>query len=141
MPLGSPTDHAGFRREGNPEQQRFVPGSPNRLHPNWQGTRSVTGGKVRLWVLRIGLYRLLSAPLGPRWALICDHTATYAGVKLFVICGVDLDKLDQRVADGTGNFSLSQRDVVPLAIVPMAHSNAGILLVKNGVIEFVQESS
>lgn len=83
---------------------------------------------IRLWVLRIGLYRLLSAPLGPRWALICDHTATYAGVKLFVICGVDLDKLDQRIADGTGNFSLSQRDVVPLAIVPMAHSNAGILL-------------
>lgn len=83
---------------------------------------------IRLWVLRIGLYRLLSAPLGPRWALICDHTATYAGVKLFVICGVDLDELDQRIADGTGNFSLSQRDVVPLAIVPMAHSNAQILL-------------
>ena len=31
---------------------------------------------VRLWVLRIGLYRLRLAPLGPRWALICDHTAT-----------------------------------------------------------------
>ena len=44
------------------------------------------------------------------------------------MCGVDLDKLDQRMADGTGNFSLSQCDVVPLAIVPMAHSNAELLM-------------
>jgi hypothetical protein len=41
---------------------------------------------VRLWVLRIGLYRLQNPCLGPRWALICDHTATYSGLKLFVIC-------------------------------------------------------
>jgi len=40
---------------------------------------------VRLWVLRIGLSRLQSASMGPRWTMICDHTATYGGMKLLVI--------------------------------------------------------
>ena len=77
---------------------------------------------VRLWLLRLGLYRLQSASLGPRWALICDHTATYSGQKLFVVCGVDLDQLERRIADGKGDYNLTQSDLQPLAIVPMSHS-------------------
>ena len=86
---------------------------------------------VRQWALRLGLHRLHNARMGPRWALICDHTASYSTHKLFVVCGVDLDRLDERIASATGttgNFSLSHKDVVPLAIVPMGHSGAEILL-------------
>lgn len=83
---------------------------------------------VRMWILRVGLYRLRSVSLGPRWAMICDHTATYGGVKLLVICGVDLDKLDQRVADQMGNFNLNHDDLQPLAIVPMKQSSGELLL-------------
>jgi hypothetical protein len=83
---------------------------------------------VRHWALRLGLYRLQNPRLGPRWALICDHTASYSTHKLFVVCGVDLDMLDKRKANGTGNFSLSHKDMQPLAIVPMGHSAAEILL-------------
>lgn len=83
---------------------------------------------VRLWSHRLGLYRLESAKLGPRWTMICDHTATYGGIKLFVICGVDLDALDQRVVTKQGNYSLSHDDVHPLALVPMKTSNGEILL-------------
>ncbi len=83
---------------------------------------------VRLWALRLGLYKLRSARVGPRWAMICDHTATFGGLKLFVICGVDLDRLDHRVETGSGNFSLSHHDVQPLALVPMKNSNGEVLL-------------
>ena len=83
---------------------------------------------VRLWALRIGLYRLQSAKLGPRWAMICDHTATFGGLKLFVICGVDLDRLDHRLETKTGNFNLSHQDVQPLALVPMKNSSGEALL-------------
>ena len=83
---------------------------------------------VRLWMLRLGLYRLRSASIGPRWALICDHTATYAGLKLFVVCGVDLDKLHQRIAAGIGDFNLCQDDLQLLALVPMGHSSGERLL-------------
>lgn len=83
---------------------------------------------VRMWILRLGLYRLQSVSLGPRWAMICDHTATYGGLKLLVICGVDLDKLDRRVADLTGNFNLNHVDLQPLAVVPMKQSSGELLL-------------
>ena len=83
---------------------------------------------VRMWILRMGLYRLQSVRLGPRWAMICDHTATYGGLKLLVICGVDLDKLDQRVADLTGDFNLHHDDLQPLAVVPMKQSSGELLL-------------
>jgi transposase-like protein len=83
---------------------------------------------VRLWAQRIGLHRLRSALVGPRWVMICDHTATFGALKLFVVCGVDIRMLEQRIADKTGNFSLSHRDVRPLAIVPMKHSSGEVLL-------------
>ena len=60
--------------------------------------------------------------------MICDHTATYGGLKLLVICGVDLDKLDRRVADRTGNFNLNHVDLQPLAVVPMKQSSGELLL-------------
>jgi hypothetical protein len=78
---------------------------------------------VRLWAQRIGLHRLRSALVGPRWVMICDHTATFGALKLFVICGVDIRRLEQRMADKTGDFSLSHRDVRPLAVVPMKNSS------------------
>jgi hypothetical protein len=83
---------------------------------------------VRLWALRLGLYRLRSVTLGPQWALICDHTATYAGLKLFVVCAVDLEKHRQRIAEGIGDFNLCQDDLLPLALVPMGHSSGERLL-------------
>ncbi len=79
-------------------------------------------------MLRIGLGRLLSASVGPRWVMICDHTATYCGLKMLVVCGVDLALLEQRVADGTGDFSITHRDLQPLALVPMQHSSGELLL-------------
>lgn len=79
---------------------------------------------VRLWLLRLALYRLRSASLGPRWLLICDHTATYSGQKLFVVCGLDLDQLERRIAAGEGDYNLAQSDLQPLAIVPMNYSFA-----------------
>lgn len=82
---------------------------------------------VRLWVHRLGLYRLKSAKLGSRWAMICDHTATFGGLKMFVICGVDLNVLDRRVETGEGDFSPTHGDVTPLAIVPMSNSNGELL--------------
>jgi hypothetical protein len=83
---------------------------------------------VRLWVLRLGLYRLRSVTFGPQWVLICDHTATYAGLKLFVVCAVDLEKHRQRIAAGIGDFNLCQDDLLPLALVPMGHSSGERLL-------------
>lgn len=83
---------------------------------------------VRLWVLRIGLSRLQSVRMGTRWTMICDHTATYSGVKLLIICGVDLDRLEQRLAGQNGDFNLDHRDLQPLAIVPMKHSSGELLL-------------
>lgn len=83
---------------------------------------------VRLWVLRLGLSCLRSVRMGPRWTMICDHTATYGGMKLLVICGVDLARLEQRVADKTGDFSLDHRDLQPLAVVPMKQSSGKLLL-------------
>ena len=83
---------------------------------------------VRLWALRMGLYRLRSAKLGARWAMICDHTATFGGLKLLVICGVDLDILEHRLETKTGNFNLSHQDVQPLALVPMKNSSGQALL-------------
>ena len=82
---------------------------------------------VRLWAHRLGLYRLKSAKLGPRWAMICDHTATYGGLKMFVLCGVDLNALDRRAETAEGNFSPTHEDVTPLAIVPMTNSNGELL--------------
>jgi hypothetical protein len=79
-------------------------------------------------MLRIGLGRLLSASIGPRWLMICDHTATYGGLKMLVVVGVDLALLEQRVADGTGDFSIDHRDLQPLAVVPMKHSSGELLL-------------
>lgn len=83
---------------------------------------------VRLWAHRLGLYRLEHAKLGSRWTMICDHTATYGCLKMFVICGVDLDALDHRAATKQGSYSLSHEDVQPLAIVPMKTSNGEIIL-------------
>ena len=94
----------------------------------FQGLPCPSFDSVRLWMLRIGLGRLLTVSIGPRWAMICDHTATYGGVKMLVICGVDLALLEQRVADKTGNFSLDHRDLRPLAVVPMKHSSGQLLL-------------
>jgi hypothetical protein len=85
---------------------------------------------IRNWVMRLGCYRLQSARTGPRWALICDHTAAFAGGKLFIMAAVDLDMLERRVADGSGNFSLQPSDLCPLAVVPMKHSSGEILLEK-----------
>ena len=79
-------------------------------------------------MLRVALYRLQTPKIGPRWGWIWDHTAAFNGVKLLVICAVDLDMLDKRLADGSGNFSLCQRDVQPIAIKPMPHSTAELLL-------------
>ena len=83
---------------------------------------------VRLWALRIGLYKLQNAKLGPRWAMLCDHTATFGGQKLLVICGVDLDMLENRLETKSGDFNLSHQDVQPLSIVPMKNSNGEVLL-------------
>ena len=63
---------------------------------------------MRIWAHRIGLYRLVSAKLGPRWTMVCDHTATFGGLKMFVICGVDIDVLERRVETKNGNFSLNK---------------------------------
>jgi hypothetical protein len=60
--------------------------------------------------------------------MICDHTATFGGDKMLVICGVDLDMLESRLQAKTGDFNLSHQDVRPLALVPMKNSSGEILL-------------
>ena len=60
--------------------------------------------------------------------MLCDHTATFGGLKMFVICGVDNDALERRADTEGGSFSLSHEDVEPLAIVPMKNSNGELLL-------------
>ena len=83
---------------------------------------------VRLWTHRIGLHRLQTAEVGARWAMICDHTAPFGGHKLLVICGVDLEMLENRLQAKTGDFNLSHQDVRPLALVPMKNSSGEMLL-------------
>ena len=83
---------------------------------------------VRMWLLRIGLYKLQNAKTGSRWAMLCDHTATFGGMKLLVICGVDLDMLENRLENKSGDFNLTHKDVQPLSIIPMKNSNGEVLL-------------
>jgi hypothetical protein len=73
---------------------------------------------IRAWVLRLG-YAQLTRPLDRdrRWAWLIDHTLQIGATKLFVIVGVELD----RVPFGVRPLELADLHLV--AMVPMADSN------------------
>jgi hypothetical protein len=79
--------------------------------------RSPSYGTIRLWLLRIGYYKLYrSKEQAADWVFIVDHSVQQGRMKLLFIVGVRLSAL-------TGTMKLTHRDVEPLALVPMRQSN------------------
>ncbi len=81
--------------------------------PAWQ-----TG---RLWLLRLGYYKLLREKVkADDWIWIIDHTVQSGSEKCLVILGVRQSSLP---SCGAG---LTHEDVEPIALFPVRHSNGGI---------------
>lgn len=77
----------------------------------------------RLWLLRLGYYKLTRAKeQADDWVWIIDHTVQVGQEKCLVILGVRLHVL------ATLKRALSHEDVEPLALLPMSPSNGPLIL-------------
>lgn len=85
-----------------------------RPSPSW-----VSG---RLWLLRLGYYKLTRAKeKAEDWVWVVDHTVQLGAEKCLVILGLRLCDLP---AAGT---CLSHEDVEPLALLPVKHSDSQVV--------------
>lgn len=77
----------------------------------------------RLWLLRLGYYKLTRAKdQADDWVWIIDHTVQVGQEKCLVILGVRLHVL------ATLKRALNHEDVEPLALLPMSLSNGPLIL-------------
>jgi hypothetical protein len=77
---------------------------------------------VRLWLLRLGYYKLTRAKeQADDWAWIIDHTVQMGQEKCLVILGVRLHVVS------TLKRPLSHEDVEPLILLPMSPSNGPLI--------------
>ncbi len=75
----------------------------------------------RLWLLRVGLYKLLrEKEKADDWVWIIDHTVQIGSEKCLVILGFRLSSLPK-------NRAISHEDVEPLALIPVTKSNGKIV--------------
>ena len=75
----------------------------------------------RLWILRLGYYKLTRAKeKAEDWVWIVDHTVQVGAEKCLVILGLRLCCLPE-------NRSLSHEDVEPIALFPVKESNGEIV--------------
>lgn len=89
----------------------------------------------RLWLLRIGYYKLTRPKeTAEDWVWIVDHTVQMGAEKCFVILGVRLSALV------TPERCLSHADVEPIALCPVRQSNGAVVyqqlqdsIVKTGI--------
>ena len=82
--------------------------------PSWSSTR--------LWVLRLGYYKLTRAKeQGDDWVWIVDHVGQMGQEKCLVIVGIRLSALPVE-----GEY-LTHADVEPLAICPVPQSNGEVV--------------
>jgi hypothetical protein len=76
----------------------------------------------RLWLLRIGLYKLERAkPIADDWIWIIDHTVQLGKEKCMVILGI------RRETFPKGELHLIHEDVEPIALIPTEQSNGEIV--------------
>jgi hypothetical protein len=76
----------------------------------------------RLWLLRLGYYKLMRAkPKAGDWVWIMDHTVQLGVEKCLLILGVRLSELS-----GTDRV-LSHEDVEPIALYPVTSSNGEVV--------------
>lgn len=76
----------------------------------------------RLWLLRIGLYKLERAkPITDDWIWIIDHTVQLGKEKCMVILGIRRETLPE------GELYLTHEDVEPIALIPVEQSNGDVV--------------
>ena len=85
----------------------------NLLIPSWYAGR--------LWLLRLGLYKLMSPKkIAKDWIWIVDHTNQIGSEKCLLILGVRQSSLGS-------NFCLKHEDVEPISLIPVNSSNGQIV--------------
>jgi hypothetical protein len=85
--------------------------------------RTPTWSTGRLWLLRLGYYKLMRPKeQADDWAWIVDHTVQVGQEKCLVILGVRLHVV------ATQNRPLSHEDVEPLIVLPMSSSNGQLIV-------------
>ena len=83
---------------------------------------SPSGSSTRLWVLRLGYYKLTRAKeQGDDWVWIVDHVVQTGPEKCLLIVGIRLSALPAE-----GEY-LTHADVEPIAIYPVTQSNGDIV--------------
>lgn len=83
---------------------------------------SPSGSSTRLWLLRVGYYKLTRAKeQADDWVWIVDHVVQMGQEKCLLIVGVRLSAVPVE-----GNY-LTHADVEPIAICPVAQSNGKII--------------
>lgn len=76
----------------------------------------------RLWLLRIGLYKLERVkPIADDWIWIIDHTVQLGKEKCMVILGIRRETFPE------GELHLTHEDVEPIALIPVEHSNGEVV--------------
>ncbi len=86
------------------------------------GLRSPTWFAVRLWLLRVGYYKLTRPKaVGTDWVWIVDHSIQLGEEKCFVILGVRLCELP------LPERCLGHEDVEPLNLFPVKKSNGQVV--------------
>ncbi|KPA10357.1 hypothetical protein MHK_009439 [Candidatus Magnetomorum sp. HK-1] len=85
----------------------------NLLIPSWYAGR--------LWLLRLGLYKLLAPKqIASDWIWIVDHTNQIGSEKCLLILGVRLSSLGP-------NLCLKHEDVEPISLIPVKSSNGKVV--------------
>jgi len=92
----------------------------------------------RLWLLRLGLYRLRSVAAADDWCWLVDHTALLGRQRLLVVLGVRQRAWTERAIRGEGVLSFGDVRVLHVAVVadPNAeqlHSQLDALAQRSGV--------
>jgi hypothetical protein len=83
---------------------------------------SPSGASTRLWLLRVGYYKLTRAKAqAADWVWIVDHVGQLGAEKCLVIVGIRLSALPAE-----GDY-LTHADVEPIAICPVTQSNGEIV--------------
>jgi len=76
---------------------------------------------IRWWLLRLGYYKLTRSKAKGDWVWFADHSIQLGDQKVLMIVGLPLHQLPPR------GQALTQRDLEPLALLPVTTSNGTIV--------------
>ncbi len=86
---------------------------------------------IRLWVLKLGYHKLTQVREKAKdWALILDHTIQIGTTKVLIVLGIRLSRLPV-------GRPLTFRDVEPIKVIPMEHSNQDVVFEE---LEMIQDN-